>query len=637
MKRNFTFFSIILISMLFFSYQAAAQTINVIMRLNTSTNLDTLGTTDFVQLRGEILGGGTVTPPLTWDENSGVILQNIGGDYWEANFQMTVGTVIKYKFWTGFSPTQGTAHWSGWEGPLNSPAGDGNRHFIAGGFDSVVVLQFYNYLDGAKPQYWRPYSVKQDTVSVYFRVNMAAYIQNNIFDPNVNGPVAVRGGAPLSWDTSRVTLDREAASAGATTFWAGVLYIPKSELTAGSQQNFKFMVEDIDQWEDNIGDRTFIYSDNLVNVTSDTTIHWVYFNNQPPFSGTQVQATITWRLKLEALETMGLFDRGVGDNIMVIGPHGWVIPDDGIPMTYNPTLQEWLGQETFLRFTGEEIIYKYYIDWDSSRVDTTSPNYIPALTLDNGWEEPGVTGGADRRHVYTSETQQYPVGDFGRQYQFFNSIPPEGAITTPITMRFHIDMSNAADPDSNSANTLFRPGIDTAYVQFDGAILAITQGMGMWTGRVMLEDPDGDVVYTGTLNLDPSFPYQVCYRIVYTSPTGEVINGGGVAYGRRYYQYIHPTSITPLTWPSDFDLPEMPWRPGDLIVEIPPDLIVGVDNEEQIPVDYSVSQNYPNPFNPVTTVSYSLPVRSSIQIQVYDITGGLIKTLLNTEQDAGKH
>jgi Secretion system C-terminal sorting domain len=55
------------------------------------------------------------------------------------------------------------------------------------------------------------------------------------------------------------------------------------------------------------------------------------------------------------------------------------------------------------------------------------------------------------------------------------------------------------------------------------------------------------------------------------------------------------------------------------------------------PREYSLSQNYPNPFNPSTTISYSLPFESNIKISIYNITGQLIKVLVNGEQPIGNH
>jgi len=52
---------------------------------------------------------------------------------------------------------------------------------------------------------------------------------------------------------------------------------------------------------------------------------------------------------------------------------------------------------------------------------------------------------------------------------------------------------------------------------------------------------------------------------------------------------------------------------------------------------FSLSQNYPNPFNPSTTISYQLPKKSSVSLSIYDISGKLIKNLINGIQPSGRY
>ncbi len=54
----------------------------------------------------------------------------------------------------------------------------------------------------------------------------------------------------------------------------------------------------------------------------------------------------------------------------------------------------------------------------------------------------------------------------------------------------------------------------------------------------------------------------------------------------------------------------------------------------QVPEEYSLHQNYPNPFNPITNIIYSLPVKSKVNIIIYDLLGREIVTLVNDEQEA---
>jgi flagellar hook assembly protein FlgD len=47
--------------------------------------------------------------------------------------------------------------------------------------------------------------------------------------------------------------------------------------------------------------------------------------------------------------------------------------------------------------------------------------------------------------------------------------------------------------------------------------------------------------------------------------------------------------------------------------------------------------NFPNPFNPSTVIGYQLPEAGSVSIQVYDVTGRLVATLVDGMVNAGRH
>lgn len=65
--------------------------------------------------------------------------------------------------------------------------------------------------------------------------------------------------------------------------------------------------------------------------------------------------------------------------------------------------------------------------------------------------------------------------------------------------------------------------------------------------------------------------------------------------------------------------------------------INGTVTEIQIPATYSVAQNRPNPFNPNTTISFGLPKDSWVTLKVYNVTGQVVKTLVDQYQSAGFH
>ena len=59
--------------------------------------------------------------------------------------------------------------------------------------------------------------------------------------------------------------------------------------------------------------------------------------------------------------------------------------------------------------------------------------------------------------------------------------------------------------------------------------------------------------------------------------------------------------------------------------------------ESVFPTEVILEDAYPNPFNPVTNITFSLPVSMDIQLNVIDIQGRLVKTLMNGMQTEGKH
>ena len=62
-----------------------------------------------------------------------------------------------------------------------------------------------------------------------------------------------------------------------------------------------------------------------------------------------------------------------------------------------------------------------------------------------------------------------------------------------------------------------------------------------------------------------------------------------------------------------------------------------VELGETSPVNFELMQNYPNPFNPSTKISFSLPQQANVQLEVFNLLGQKITTLVNQKMNAGKH
>ena len=53
--------------------------------------------------------------------------------------------------------------------------------------------------------------------------------------------------------------------------------------------------------------------------------------------------------------------------------------------------------------------------------------------------------------------------------------------------------------------------------------------------------------------------------------------------------------------------------------------------------EFRVLPNFPNPFNPLTIISYTLPESRQVSVAIYDVSGRLLRRLVNQEQPAGRH
>jgi hypothetical protein len=57
--------------------------------------------------------------------------------------------------------------------------------------------------------------------------------------------------------------------------------------------------------------------------------------------------------------------------------------------------------------------------------------------------------------------------------------------------------------------------------------------------------------------------------------------------------------------------------------------------DASLPVEFAIHQNYPNPFNPITSIKYDLPADAHTVMEIFDITGRHVKTLVDENQTAG--
>jgi hypothetical protein len=61
------------------------------------------------------------------------------------------------------------------------------------------------------------------------------------------------------------------------------------------------------------------------------------------------------------------------------------------------------------------------------------------------------------------------------------------------------------------------------------------------------------------------------------------------------------------------------------------------DDSSTLPSEFALGQNFPNPFNPTTVIPFDLPTASTVRLAIYDVTGRLVRTLIQSRMEAGRH
>ena len=72
-------------------------------------------------------------------------------------------------------------------------------------------------------------------------------------------------------------------------------------------------------------------------------------------------------------------------------------------------------------------------------------------------------------------------------------------------------------------------------------------------------------------------------------------------------------------------------------VDLPTSEATGVRQVDETPSGFELMQNFPNPFNPSTTISFSLAWKEDVRLDIYNVLGQCVRTLVDGEIAGGTH
>ncbi len=216
--------------------------------------------------------------------------------------------------------------------------------------------------------------------------------------------------------------------------------------------------------------------------------------------------------------------------------------------------------------------------------------------------------------------------------------PEPGPIMPPATVSQ--TSTNSTDPTEN-ARFVIRQGSNTPSANIDGIRIS-----DIWSETLLpvqlasfsaLRVQESVQLTWTTLSELNNFGFFIERRgdagPVFAEVPGAFVPGHGTTLEPRAYSFVD-NAVSPGIW--YYRLRQVDLDGTSTYSEAVKVYIV-TSVQTNTPAGFSLGQNYPNPFNPSTTIDFMLPVPGFVTIQVYDLLGQEVASILRGAKPAGSH
>ncbi|MBD3225953.1 MAG: T9SS type A sorting domain-containing protein [Caldithrix sp.] len=450
-----------------------------------------------------------------------------------------------------------------------------------------------------------------DSVNVTLQVDMSVQIQEGQFDPASD--VVRTAGSFQGW-APEVSPDMEDPDEDS-------IYVQTYKMTVNTEHQYKFLIGTT--WgQDEANNRTLDVGE------EDLVVDPVYFNDDSVVT-TYSDGQVTFTVKMDVMDEIGIFDPAV-DSLQIRGSfNGWSDSETEKSIMEQNFLDanEWFIDVAFeSEGVGNNLFHKYFVNLEDEE----------SMWAD-GYERPLSQGGGNRDAMFEGVMDQ-EVGPV-----YYDDVHPDWVVEDGVNVEvvFYVDMKPAMDGTKQAIP--FDPEADSLFWINEQPSFTFSQG---WEDTdnmkvLQLTDEDSDSIYTGTLTLNtPSFnAFEYRYAYIHGGEwIHEPAGFGDFAYRVRYVGQDEARSFPEIPWHMPMDVWTNDEDKSDAQEVDPFESYTDIEDVSvETPQNFALHQNYPNPFNPETKIRYTLPVRSQVNIAIYNVLGQKVRTLVDDRATAGTH